>query len=253
MKTAKGRRLLHVIFINNWRFSEMQFNISYNVLKGSYTSISVESTLCNINTKIEYPRSVTNCLPSSALTNSSKYVRARSTAYNKGNKQSHNNSKEHSHFSKVKKYPPPPISKNKSNYFSQKPKPTLALTQMNSVHKFHTIYIASFNIIFSFTSRFINYSLPSMDTALISFMRATCFTNSNFFFHFITQIPSDKQTQYIYNLWNILVPPRLYQPIIAIAISFFPFFNHKTHTTSLLISILLFLSESSYMQWCLFL
>ena len=87
---------------------------------------------------------------------------------------------------------PPPISKNKSNYFSQKPKPTLALTQMNSVHKFHTIYIASFNIIFSFTSRFINYSLPSMDTALISFMRATCFTNSNFFFHFITQIPSDK-------------------------------------------------------------
>ena len=207
MKTAKGRRLLHVIFINNWRFSEMQFNISYNVLKGSYTSISVESTLCNINTKIEYPRSVTNCLPSSALTNSSKYVRARSTAYNKGNKQSHNNSKEHSHFSKVKKYPPPPISKNKSNYFSQKPKPTLALTQMNSVHKFHTIYIASFNIIFSFTSRFINYSLPSMDTALISFMRATCFTNSNFFFTLLPKyLPINRPNTYtIYGISSYLL------------------------------------------------
>ena len=62
----------------------MQFNILYNVLKGCY--ISVESTLYNINTKIEYPRSVTNSLPSSALANSSKNVREISTAYNKGTK-----------------------------------------------------------------------------------------------------------------------------------------------------------------------
>jgi hypothetical protein len=39
-------------------------------MRGSY--ISVESTLYNINTKIEYPRSVTNCLPSSAVKNISK-------------------------------------------------------------------------------------------------------------------------------------------------------------------------------------
>ena len=116
---------------------------------------------------------------------------------------------------------------------------------MNSIHTFHTIHKASFNIISPFTPRFINYSLPSTDTALISSMRAKRFTNSNFF-HFITQIPSDKYTQYRYNLCNILVPPHLYQPIIAITTSFFPFFNHKTHTTSLVISILLFLSESSY-------
>ena len=59
-------------------FSEIHFNISYNVLKGSY--ISVESILYNINKKTQYPRSVSNSLPSSALTNSSKNVRARSTA-----------------------------------------------------------------------------------------------------------------------------------------------------------------------------
>jgi len=33
----------------------------------------------------------------------------------------------------------------------------------------------------------INYSLPSMDTALISSIRATCFTNSNFFFTLLLQ------------------------------------------------------------------
>jgi hypothetical protein len=70
--------------INNWRFSEIEFNILYNVLKGSY--ISVESTLYNINTKIEYPPSITNWLPSTALTNSSKNIGVSSTAYNKGTK-----------------------------------------------------------------------------------------------------------------------------------------------------------------------
>jgi hypothetical protein len=78
--------------INNLLFSEMQFNISFNVLKGSY--VSVESSLYNINTKIEYPCSVTHHLPSIAVTNSSKYVLLISSLQN----IAHTNSREHNHF-----------------------------------------------------------------------------------------------------------------------------------------------------------